>query len=176
MQKKVAHDFRYDPRTYSDRFAFKVLSAGELYVLSHYRFTWLNYVYLSTFRHTYKVESVIGFMTPFDDMEYVAALDKDVLYNIPLNAKIDVDILNKNLSLTLMPMSDNRVRMIQILERPYTSLHSLLDVIPIVDSKHTNMIKSRPIKQVRSSNGAAVFPNFKSAEIPNIDKYDSISF
>lgn len=108
------------------------------------------YIYLSTFRHTYKIESVIGFITPFDDLQYVAGLDKDFLYNIPLNAKIDMDIWNKNISLTLMPMSDNRVRMVQILERPYTSIHSFLDVVPIVESKHTNMITSRPIKQVRS--------------------------
>jgi hypothetical protein len=93
---------------------------------------------------------VIGFTTPFDDLQYVAGLDKDFLYNIPLKAKIDMDIWNKNISLTLMPMSDNRVRMVQILERPYTSIHSFLDVVPIMESKHTNMITSRPIKQVRS--------------------------
>jgi hypothetical protein len=116
-----------------------------------YRFLCLNYVYLFTFSHTYKVESVIGFITPFDGLQYVAGLDKDVLYNIPLNAKIDVDIRNKNLSLTLTPMNDNRVRMVQTLARPYTSIHNFFDVVPIVESKHTKMIKSRPIKQVRSS-------------------------
>jgi hypothetical protein len=119
---------------------------------------------------------VIGFTTPFDDQHYVAGLDKDFLYNIPLNAKIDMDIWNKNISLTLMPMSDNRVRMVQILERPYTSIHSFLDVVPILESKHTNIIRSRPIKQVRSSNGAAVFPNLKRAEIPNINTHNYYIF
>lgn len=133
-------------------------------------------MYLSTFRHTYKIESVIGFTTPFDDLEYVAGLDKDFLYNIPLNAKIDMDIWNKNISLTLMPMSDNRVRMVQILTRPYTSIHSFLDVVPIMDSKHAKMITSRPIKQVRGSNGTAVFPSLKRAEIPNISTQDLVSF
>jgi len=133
------------------------------------------YIYLF-FRHTYKIESVIGFTTPFDDLQYVAGLDKDFMYNIPLNAKIDMDIMNKNISFTLMPMSDNRVRMVQILERPYTSIHNFLDVVPITDSKHTNIITSRPIKQVRSSNGVAVFPNLKRAEILNINTHDSISF
>jgi len=119
---------------------------------------------------------MIGFTTPFDDLQYVAGLDKDFLYNIPLNAKIDVDIRNKNISLSLMPVSDSRVRMVQILSRPYTSIHSFLDVVPVIDSKHTTMITSRPIKQVRSSNGAAVFPNLQRAEIPNINKHDLISY
>jgi hypothetical protein len=119
---------------------------------------------------------MIGFTTPFDDLHYVAGLDKDFLYNIPLNAKFDVDIWNKNISVTLMPVSDNRVRMVQMLSRPYTSIHSFLDVVPIVDSKHTNMITSRPIKQVRLSNGAEVFPNLQRAEIPNINKHDLIYF
>jgi hypothetical protein len=123
--------------------------------------------YFSTFRHTYKIESVIGFITPFDDQQYVAGLDKDFLYNIPLNAKIDLDIRNKNISLTLMPMSDNRVRMVQIITRPYTSIHNFYVMVPIMDSKQTNRITSRPIKKVRTSNGAAVLPNLRRAEIPN---------
>jgi hypothetical protein len=117
---------------------------------------------------------VIGFTTPFDDLQYVAGLDKDFMYNIPLNAKIDMDIYNKNISLTLMPMSDNRVRMVQILERPYTSIYNFLDVVPIADSKHTNMITSHPIKQVRSSKGAAVIPNLKTAEIPNKNTHSNV--
>jgi len=119
---------------------------------------------------------VIGFTTPFDDQHYVAGLDKDFLYNIPLNAKIDVDIWNKNISLTLMPVNDNRVRMVQILSRPYTSIHSFFDVVPVIDSRHANVITSRPIKQVMSSNGAAVLPNLQRAEIPNINKHDLMYF
>lgn len=119
---------------------------------------------------------MIGFTTPFDDLYYVAGLDNDFLYNIPLNAKIDVDIRNKNISLTLMPVSDNRVRMVQILSRPYTSIHSFLDMVPVIDGKHTNMTTSRPVKQVRNSNGAAVFPNLQRAEIPNTNKHDFIYF
>jgi hypothetical protein len=43
-----------------------------------------------------------------------------------------------------------------------------------MESKHTNMIRSRPIKQVSSSIGAAVFPKFKRAENPNA--HDLMSF
>lgn len=118
-------------------------------------------MYLSAFRHTYKVESKIGFITPFDNMKYVAGLDEDFLYNIPLNAKIDVDILNKNLSLTLMPMSDRRVRMVQTVARPYTSMQSYPTVVPVLDSKHTKLVISRPIKEVRNSYCAAVFHTCK---------------
>jgi hypothetical protein len=108
-------------------------------------------------------------------MQYVAGLDKDFMYNIPLNAKIDVDILNKNLSLTLMPMSDKSVRMVQTLVRPYTSIHDFLNVEPVLDSRHTNLITLRPTKQVRNSNCVADFHKLKGAEFLNITTHDSIA-
>lgn len=94
-------------------------------------------------------------------MRYVAGLDKDYMYNIPLNAKIDVDTLNRNLSLTLMPMSDKSVRMVQTVARPFTSVHNIRNVVPILDSKHTKLISSRPTKQVRTSNCSIFFYNVK---------------
>jgi hypothetical protein len=91
----------------------------------------------------------MGFITPYDNMQYIAGLDNAFLHNIPLKAKIDVDLLKNNISLTLMPTSNKSVKVMQSRMQPYTSTHDILSVIPVLEDSRTKPILLGPTKQVR---------------------------
>jgi hypothetical protein len=90
----------------------------------------------------------MGFITPFDNMQYIAGVDSAFLYNIPLKAKIDVDILKKNISVTVKPSRNRRMKVLQSSMQPYTSAHDILNVIPVLEDTSTKPILTGPVKQV----------------------------
>jgi hypothetical protein len=135
----------------------------------------LYYHYVAILRYNFQLGSMIGFITPFDNMRYIAGLDRNVLFHIPMKAKIDVDMLKKNVSLTLKPGSDRSVRMMHLSMRPYTSIHDIFSMRPVLEESSTKVIHVRPTRQVRNSYVAS-FLGIKLNEITNTVTHESIGF
>jgi hypothetical protein len=108
-------------------------------------------IVLSCFRYNFQLDSMIGFITPFDNMRYIAGLDRNMLFHIPLKAKIDVDTLKKKLSLNLMPGSNRNVKLLHFSTRPYTSIHDIFNMNPVLQDSSTKVIHVLPTRQVSNS-------------------------
>jgi hypothetical protein len=111
---------------------------------------------LSCFRYNFQLNSIIGFITPFDNMRYIAGLERNMLFHFPMKAKIDVDVLKKKLILNLMPGSNRNVKLIHLSTRPYTSIHDIFSINPVLGDSSTKVIHVRPTRQVRNSHTASI--------------------
>nr|CAD7460130.1 unnamed protein product [Timema tahoe] len=83
------------------------------------------------FVYSTKIEGQIGFVTPFDHRQYVAAVDKNTQLNLPISASVDVDMENAKIQATLSPInSDRDYQIFHCSSKPYTTKHEIINLKP----------------------------------------------
>ncbi|CAG2058701.1 unnamed protein product, partial [Timema podura] len=83
------------------------------------------------FVYSTKIEGQIGFVTPFDHRQYVAAVDKNTQINLPISASVDVDMENAKIQATLSPInSDRDYQIFHCSSKPYTTKHEIINLKP----------------------------------------------
>nr|CAD7427031.1 unnamed protein product [Timema monikensis] len=83
------------------------------------------------FVYSTKIEGQIGFVTPFDHRQYVAAVDKNTQLNLPISASVDVDIENAKIQATFSPINSERdYQIFHCSSKPYTTKHDIINLKP----------------------------------------------
>lgn len=91
----------------------------------------------------------MGFVTPFDSARYSAALERDVLVNLPVKVSVNLDIQNKRVDAVLKPLKvDEYHKVLQWTTVPYTTKHDILSMKPAIEDSNAKIITVRPIKKV----------------------------
>ncbi|PNF34468.1 hypothetical protein B7P43_G11248 [Cryptotermes secundus] len=99
------------------------------------------------FVYNVQLDSMLGFVTPFDNMRYIAGLDRNMLFHIPVKANVDVDVLKRKLTINVMPGRNRRVTLTHLRTRPYTSTHDIFNMIPVLEDSSTKVIHVRPTRK-----------------------------
>jgi hypothetical protein len=91
----------------------------------------------------------MGFVTPFDSARYSAALERDVLVNLPVKVSVNLDIENKRVDAALKPLNvDEYHKVLQWTTVPYTTKHDILSMKPAIEDSNAKIISARPRKSV----------------------------
>jgi hypothetical protein len=93
--------------------------------------------------------SKMGFVAPFESTRYIAALERDVLVNIPIRVAVNLDIENKRVDAALKPLNSNEYhKVLQWTTLPYTTKHDILSMKPASEDSNAKIIRPRPSKSV----------------------------
>nr|CAD7414698.1 unnamed protein product [Timema poppensis] len=121
------------------------------------------------FVYSTKIEGQIGFVTPFDHRQYVAAVDKNTQLNLPISASVDVDMENAKIQATFSPInSDKDYQIFHCSSKPYTTKHDIINLKPY--NQDSDYHKIHVLKEPRqqqaifgeNSTGMAFRLNYKS--------------
>nr|CAD7573376.1 unnamed protein product [Timema californicum] len=121
------------------------------------------------FVYSTKIEGQIGFVTPFDHRQYVAAVDKNTQLNLPISASVDVDMENSKIQATFSPInSDRDYQIFHYSSKPYTTKHDIINLKP--HNQDSDYHKIHVLKEPRqqqaifgeNSTGMAFRLNYKS--------------
>nr|CAD7257447.1 unnamed protein product [Timema shepardi] len=121
------------------------------------------------FVYSTKIEGQIGFVTPFDHRQYVAAVDKNTQLNLPISASVDVDMENSKIQATFSPInSDRDYQIFHCSSKPYTTKHDIINLKPY--NQDSDYHKIHVLKEPRqqqaifgeNSTGMAFRLNYKS--------------
>lgn len=100
----------------------------------------------------------VGFITPFDHQRYVAGLDNNGQIYLPLDVKLDLDIVNAEVKAQVKPINpDKQVNIVHISQWPYTSVHDILQVSPIQSDSNTQQIHVRSVQKVNNANTENIY-------------------
>nr|UJZ92574.1 vitellogenin [Scaphoideus titanus] len=76
-----------------------------------------------------RAQSQMGFVVPFSRMHYVAGVNKNIQFNIPIRAEIDIDTMNNNVTAKVMPLDqNNKQNIFEYSTEPYTAKHNILQM------------------------------------------------
>lgn len=102
-----------------------------------------------TIRYSAGQMSKIGFVAPFESVSYIAALERNLLINIPIRTSINLDIENRHIDATLKPMNSNHFhKLAQWTSLPYTTRHDILSLKPASEDSDAKIIHVGPAKSV----------------------------
>lgn len=91
----------------------------------------------------------MGFVAPFESTRYIAALERDVLINLPVKVSMNLDIENKRVDAALKPLNvDEYHKVLQWTTLPYTTKHDILSMKPASEDSNAKIISARPSKSV----------------------------
>lgn len=91
-----------------------------------------------------KTSSKISFVTPWDHKRYIAGLDKNIQFNLPVKMALGVDTNNNRAQLQIKPLYPRRESMLlHFSVWPYTAKHDILDLQPISKERTTDPIHVR---------------------------------
>ncbi|XP_012139904.2 vitellogenin-like isoform X3 [Megachile rotundata] len=81
-----------------------------------------------------KTQRNIGFVTPFDHRYFVAGVDKHTQVYLPLKVSVEVSAPKKSVQLKIWPpKSDKPNTVLQCVRTPYTSIHNVMDLQPLLE-------------------------------------------
>jgi hypothetical protein len=93
--------------------------------------------------------SKMGFIAPFETATYIAALERDILINLPIRVAVNFDIENKHVDAALKPLnSDEYHKVLQWTTLPYITKHDILSMKPANEDSNAKIISTRPRKSV----------------------------
>lgn len=91
----------------------------------------------------------MGFVAPFESTRYTAALERDILVNLPVRVSVNLDIENKRVDAALKPLNaDEYHKVLQWTTLPYITKHDILSMKPANEDSNAKKISPRPTKSV----------------------------
>lgn len=92
-----------------------------------------------------RVQAQLGFFTPYDHQHYSSGYDKNIQFNIPIKATLEVDIENKQAHAEIEPMEpEKNARVFQYSSWPYTARSDILSLQPLASRPTTQIISTKP--------------------------------
>ncbi|CAH0562009.1 unnamed protein product [Brassicogethes aeneus] len=80
-----------------------------------------------------KIKGKLSFITPFDHEQYSAGYDRVYQVNIPLRAKMDLDVKEQQVKFEVEPLKTDyeKVYLFHVSSWPYTSVHNIMSPLPL---------------------------------------------
>ncbi|XP_063218666.1 uncharacterized protein LOC134528927 [Bacillus rossius redtenbacheri] len=117
-----------------------------------------------------KINAEIGFITSFDSKHYIAGIQKNVQINLPVRAKIDIDVLEASINLSAKPINEERETTIfQYNVEPYIVRHDILNLKPVQEEDDYEQIANNRYPEFEKiygeqSTGMAFSVRYNSSE------------
>ncbi|KAF6215813.1 hypothetical protein GE061_000148 [Apolygus lucorum] len=92
-------------------------------------------------------ESKMGFVTPFNQKEYLAGLKRQVQLHLPLKLDADLDLENAKLWWDVQPLDPKASsKLFEFSTVPYTAIQNILDILnPSINTEIVNVRKTRKV-------------------------------
>lgn len=92
-----------------------------------------------------KLETQLGFFTPFDHQQYSSGYDKNLHINIPIKTTIEINAQNKEAHIQIQPAKpEQNTRVFEYKTYPYTAKYDILSLQPIAFRPNTQVIDTKP--------------------------------
>ncbi|XP_058799329.1 vitellogenin-like [Phymastichus coffea] len=92
--------------------------------------------------HGIKVQKRLSFVTPFENQQYIAGVDKSVQFHLPIEAEVEYNNKKKEFRLKIQPNNEEpNFKLVQTKIEPFTSKHDILDLKPVSTDKNTLVIE-----------------------------------
>ncbi|KAJ8886563.1 hypothetical protein PR048_012775 [Dryococelus australis] len=120
-----------------------------------------------------KLEAEIGFFTKFDSKHYIAGMQKNVEINLPVKAKIDVDLQHSTIDLRAEPINkDIQTTILHYSAEPYIVRHDILNLKPVQEENDYEKIEGNRGQKFETvfgeqSTGMAFSWSYESSEKQN---------
>uniref|UniRef100_A0A0K8T2J6 Vitellogenin-1 n=3 Tax=Lygus hesperus TaxID=30085 RepID=A0A0K8T2J6_LYGHE len=99
-------------------------------------------------------ESKMGFVTPFNQKEYLAGVKRQVQFHLPLKLDADLDLENTKLWWDVQPLNPKTSsKLFEFSTVPYTAIQNILDILN--PSINTEIVNVRRTKKVHTTVGEA---------------------
>nr|Q9U8M0.1 RecName: Full=Vitellogenin-1; Short=Vg-1; Flags: Precursor [Periplaneta americana]BAA86656.1 vitellogenin [Periplaneta americana] len=128
---------------------------------------------------TYSVKemSKIAIVTPFNSMEHMAALERNILINIPIKLDVDFDLEAQNIALNMKLIGkDSNPRLAQLSTNTYTTNHKITIIKPAIQDEEANEIHVRPARMMRDTFGKLQTGIALNLEIETEDEFLDMEF
>ncbi|XP_011695972.1 PREDICTED: vitellogenin-1-like [Wasmannia auropunctata] len=104
-----------------------------------------------------KIQSRIGFVTPFEHRHYIADIDINIQIFIPAGLSVKLEGGKKKLELNMQPREYYRYGTGHVAIHhsivPYTARHNILDLQPVILSSNTRLVYTKEPREIQASLG-----------------------
>ncbi|XP_060515925.1 vitellogenin-like isoform X2 [Cylas formicarius] len=94
-----------------------------------------------------KVQSHLSFVTPFDHQQYISGFNRNLHFNIPVNAKIEIDVKNMQSKWEIDPSKVKGERLLHYSAWPFTSRSDVMTITPTALRPNTQVITQNNQRQ-----------------------------
>ena len=90
-----------------------------------------------------KIQGRLGFVTPFENQQYIAGVDLDFNVYLPMTMTVDMDLLKHKWEIKICPLQgEDKARLFHYSVVPYVANHNILNLRPLLTEKTTQTLLS----------------------------------